>query len=245
MNEEELFESLASELKSISMDESNKIVNIDSYVSENGNISIQADDDFFNESFYTENIYDGQEYSRFIKSIVSMVRTSSNYSRYVGTYMKDELGLDYCSVLGHINDEEDADIEMHHYPFTLYDICDIVTIDKIVKKKKFTSFSIADEVMKLHYENLIGLVPLSETVHQLVHSGELFINLNQVFGDVQGFIDIYSDSLTDDHKDNINKLIELSKENLKIDSGNILKVSKTNWNKTNVPTPDINTLNNL
>jgi hypothetical protein len=41
---------------------------------------------------------------------------------------------------------------------------------------------IAQEVMWNHYRMVVGLIPLSETVHELVHNGFLFIPTTSPFG---------------------------------------------------------------
>ena len=67
------------------------------------------------------------------------------------------------------NITEDANIEFHHYPFTLYDIVDIVLCNYLIKGKPITSFYIAEEVLDLHFKMKIGIVPLTTTNHELAH----------------------------------------------------------------------------
>jgi hypothetical protein len=207
-----------------------KIVNIESVKLDDDNFEIQSDQNYFTEKFYQDVIWDGSDYGRFIKNIEAQVRTSKEYSEYVGTYLKGELGLTRCAVLGNVEDDEGVSIEMHHYPFTLYDIVNIVVCDKIAREEKYSTFLIANEVIALHYENMVGVVPLCKTVHELVHAGKIFVNLNQVFGDVNAFIENYSRGMTPEYEKSINKLVELSKNNLKNDFDETLKVKKSNWN---------------
>ena len=114
-------------------------------------------------------------------------------------------------------------------PF-LYDIINIVAASKIVRGEGVTSLTLAHEVMNLHYENLIGIVPLSRTVHELAHSGEIFINLKQVFGDVNEFVKRYSDGLTDGYIDDFNKLVALTNQDTKYSETDILKKGRKEWN---------------
>ena len=50
----------------------------------------------------------------------------------------------------------------------------------------------------LHYENKVGLVPLSKTIHQIIHSSEknqthkLFVPLYMVYGNYQEWLEEYS-----------------------------------------------------
>lgn len=102
-------------------------------------------------------------------------------------------------------------LEFHHYPFTLFDLVAIVLQDKINKGvKDISPFLIANEVMQLHYENLVGLVPLSKTVHELAHSGEIFISLDLVFGNVKEFLRRYKRALNEEQRGQLRKLIELT-----------------------------------
>jgi hypothetical protein len=75
---------------------------------------------------------------------------------------------------------------------------------------RISPFILANEVMKIHYENKVGLVPLSKTVHELAHNGEIFINLNQIFGDVKSFIMKYENGITDELVEQLKHLIALS-----------------------------------
>ena len=70
----------------------------------------------------------------------------------------------------------DTDLEFHHYPFTLYDICEIVVMKGAADQKYESSFSAAKKIMDLHYKNIIGLVPLTKTNHELAHDGKIFLS---------------------------------------------------------------------
>lgn len=70
----------------------------------------------------------------------------------------------------------------------------------------------------------VQVVMLSKTVHQLVDSGELFINLNQGIGDVNAFLKSYPDGL-DKYKAKINEYIDLSKK-FKSHDSNIFDLEK-------------------
>ena len=45
--------------------------------------------------------------------------------------------------------------------------------------------------MWLHYAGWVGLIPLSETVHKMVHNQYLFVPTNVVRGNYQAFINAY------------------------------------------------------
>lgn len=204
-----------------------RVVNIESIKSKK-NIEIKAETGYFIEKLYTDNFWDTKEYGKLIKNVERHIRTSREYKDYIG-YLKNEIGLNTCAILGEI-DHSRAEIEMHHYPFTLYDIVNIVAASRIVRGEGVTSLTLAHEVMNLHYENLVGIVPLSRTVHELAHSGEIFINLKQVFGDVNEFVKRYSDGLTDGYIDDFNKLVALTNQDTKYSETDILKKGRKEWN---------------
>ncbi|AMS01345.1 hypothetical protein AR9_g261 [Bacillus phage AR9] len=198
----------------------NNIVNIQS-VQNNDNILLKNMDGYFQEKFYFTDIYDDTKMKKLVGSIKSQIRSSDEYSHYIG-FLKNELGLSHCAVLGNVS-AEDASLEFHHYPFTIHDIINLSISRNILLGKKFNSFTIIKEVLDDHYNNIIGLVPLSLTVHELVHAGEIFVNLNQVYGDINEFNKKYSFAMTDDMIEKFNKLIELSESNAPYSETNILK----------------------
>lgn len=188
----------------------NKIVNISSSTDTNGNIIIQGNNSYYKAPYYITKFLDDSDFNKFVKGVEREVRSSDEYSRYLWT-LKNQ-GLESCAFLGNINDDN-ATIEFHHYPFTLYDIVSIVTEKRLAKKELVSSFLVAKEVLNLHFNNKAGLIPLSKTVHELTHAGEIFINLNQVFGYYQEFIDEYNDYINDEIRHNYNEIIKMSKAN--------------------------------
>lgn len=185
----------------------NKLGNIESSI-DNKNPQLKVDDDEFNRiTFYFEDFYDPKKLNSFIKKCEKMFRASDQYSSYIGN-LKNDKGLHFCAVRGNITDE-DVDIEFHHYPFTLYDITKLVIYDYISNDKKFTSFTIVNELIKLHSNNFVGLVPLCITEHQLVHEGVRSISIESVFGDVNSFISKYGYCMDDDMIEKYNKLIKV------------------------------------
>lgn len=148
----------------------------------------------------------------FIKKIESHVRGSIEYKDYV-KFLKQTVGLNKCSFFPNLTTEVKGNrLELHHAPFTLFDTVDII-LEHILKNepREFSAFTIVHEVVKAHYENLVGLIPLSETVHELVHAGKLSIKLDQIFGDVRAFMIQYKDGVTIDHLNLLNQFHSMSK----------------------------------
>lgn len=201
----------------------NNIINIQS-VKTKENINLKDMDGYFYENFFFTDIYDEKKFQRFIKTIEKQIRTSNEYSNYIG-FLNNELGLRNCAILGNI-EKGDADVEMHHYPYTLYDIVYVCVSRNILLKKKFNSFTIIKEVLTDHYNNIIGVVPLAKTVHQLAHAGEVFINLSQVYGNLNKFNEKYSFAMTDDMIDKFNLLVKKSHNNTIYSETDILQKNK-------------------
>ena len=71
---------------------------------------------------------------------------------------------------------------------------------------------IADEVMEKHFNNEVGLVPLSVTAHELVHnSTKLFLPLTVVYGNYSAFLDEYGPYVPDEVYEKIEKKVDQTK----------------------------------
>jgi len=179
--------------------------------------------DTFNYHFYE--FEDEKKLKRYIKSIESIVRSSIEYKGYI-KYLKEEQDLTSCKFLSNIDgkDIKGVSIEFHHYPFNLYEITDTI----LKKQTDFyahptNTFELANEVMRIHYENMVGLVPLTKTVHELAHSGEVFINLNMVYGNVKKFIEDYNEYISQELFSALDVLTDLSEKNALQSNNYILK----------------------
>jgi len=169
------------------------------------------------EKFYHtfEMFQDEKELKRYIKKIESMIRGSLEYRSYI-TYLKEEKNLTSCKFFSEVDKKEikNVGIEFHHYPFNLYELTE--TVLKKNTDNYFHSanvFDVCDEVMHLHYKNQVGLVPLSVTIHELAHAGEIFIPLTLVYGDVNKFIDDYNDYISDELFSSLDILKDLTNKN--------------------------------
>lgn len=153
---------------------------------------------------------DDKEYKKFVKNVERLVRSSLEYKEWV-QFVKFSLGFDYC-LFSLETDEETDDIEIHHHPFTLYDIVDLVTAKFIANNKAFTTFEIALETMQLHYQLKVGFVPLSGTLHKKYHKGNLPIPREFILGDYMYLYNNYP--LTDELRRKVDAALKVSLENL-------------------------------
>ena len=164
-----------------------------------------------NEEVY--DLMDEKDIKKYFADIERTVRTSFEYRKYI-SYLRENFDMTKCSIYENVSNADTLGIKIHihHEPITLYDI--VVTI---YNKRKFfhedlSIFMVAKEVMYVHYCLMIGLIPLSETVHELVHNQYLFIPTTKVFGHYKEFIRQYNDFLPDGLEATLNE-IEKASEN--------------------------------
>jgi hypothetical protein len=134
-----------------------------------------------------------------IKKYEAFTRASFAYRKYM-QYMKRNFHMDSCGFLSGVRYKNGTNIriELHHTPFTFFELHLIVCNKHIALYGNANEFDVADEVMRLHYMNLVGLYPLSHTIHELVHSDKLDINPYLVNGDWEEFILEYRQYFPDD-----------------------------------------------
>ena len=178
---------------------------------EEGSICVDPNK-FGDKSFYPNNLQDKKILTKFIKAAESVARKSTELKAYI-QYLKDEVDMSSCLFFNNL-DMKDVTIELHHYPFTLYDVVEIITNNFIRNKYPLSTFSVAFQVVKLHYENMIGLVPLSKTVHDLVHAGRVYIPMQAVFGNVSYFLEAYHEDMSQEILERLKTLITTSKEKM-------------------------------
>lgn len=197
--------------------------NIKTRKTKDNDIELSSKENYQIISFFQGTIIDNKEYKKFISAVERIVRTSNEYKKYL-SFLKEDNRLNRCSILGNIDDEM-ASIELHHYPFTLYQIVEL-EIERMLKNKiKINTFNVANNVLKLHFDNLVGLVPLSISVHEAVHNGEIFIDLKQCYGNIKQFIEIYKDYILDEDFDKLKKIYEYSKQNMSSNSKDLFNVN--------------------
>lgn len=149
---------------------------------------------------------DEKSFTKAIKKIEKFVRSSTEYREYI-RFLKEEIDMNQCAFFKGIT-REDASLEIHHSPLTLYDITTILFNYVHTNNISCTPFDVAEKVMEAHFEGLVGLIPLTYTVHELVHNGDIFIPVNYVYGDVKGFYEKYKDYFTQEQKDLLKQNIE-------------------------------------
>lgn len=167
----------------------------------------------------TYHIMNEKDKVKLIKTVERTVRRSIEYKQYV-QYLKNEIDMTMCTFFTKVSNKSNpkVSIEIHHEPFTLFDIVQTVVEKFISDEEDLNPFMIAEEVMLLHYKNMVGLVPLSITVHQLVHDGKLFIPLQNVYWDFTRFLTEYDPYISNDLRDALQIKLKMSKEATAVDT---------------------------
>ena len=160
-----------------------------------------------------ENILHQKDKIKFIKKVERAVRSSLEYKEYI-KYLKDYVDMRNCTYLKGITnrDGKKISIEIHHEPFTLFDLSQIIMDKHIALDEPLRVLTVAEETMKIHFQNLVGLLPLSATVHELVHNGKIFIPLQVLYGSYIGFLEKYDEYITEDLKEVLKTKLLLSKD---------------------------------
>lgn len=161
-------------------------------------------------------ITNGKQREKLIKTIERMVRSSMEYKDYIA-FLKEKMDMTQCAYFHNVGGKQKRGfIEIHHEPFNLYTLTDIVITKQEQEKGYISELEVAEEVMYLHYTNRVGLIPLSVTVHELVHAGKIIIPLDCVYGNFVKFTRDYFEYISDGTKELIKEKIELTK---KLDPG--------------------------
>jgi hypothetical protein len=143
---------------------------------------------------------DEKAYVALIRKIENLIRGSYEYREYI-KYLKESMDQNRCLFIRAVDyRKKNATIELHHCPFTLWDIVDLHIRKAINETGTVRTFEVVEQVLVNHQENLVGLVPLSETCHELVHEGNLFVPLDSVFGNWPEFVSRYGEYITESQK---------------------------------------------
>jgi hypothetical protein len=146
-------------------------------------------------SLRRDNIEDSKTLNKFIKKCEIIIRSSVEYKEWV-MYLYDTMGLYKCQVSGELSSQ--VSTEVHHHPFTLYNIVQGIVLKKINDNVPFCSFDIATEAIELHYSLKVPFVILIKSMHEKYHNGFLKIPMEMVIGDKEYFINEYGAYLPSD-----------------------------------------------
>lgn len=159
-------------------------------------------------------IFDEKDFKKYIADIENKCcRGSFEYRMFVD-FLKNYMDMKQCAYLSHVTNSESSKIKihLHHSPFTLYDIVMTVFNKRMYYGESLEVEMVAKEVMYIHYFLMVGIIPLSETVHELVHSQIIFIPIDNVMGKYSEFEEIYKDFIPEDAMERYEAAKNQSKE---------------------------------
>ena len=184
---------------------------------------------------------DEKQFKKYIQNVERDVRGSFEYKSMIN-YLREYMDMNQCAFYKNLNniDTTKVHIEIHHEPLSLYDICLIVYNKRCAFHESIEEEWVAKEVMYLHYNLMVGVIPLAETVHELVHAQYLFVPTTAVLGKYKEFVDRYKDFMlpeqletlehieksTEIYNDDLAKTI-LSKQYVYVDMSGSYKLPKT------------------
>lgn len=157
-------------------------------------------------------LFDEKDIEKYIKDCERICRNSFEYKKFV-KFLKENLDMNACAVMEnarpikmHSYGGTNIKIHIHHDPLTLYEIVKIVFTKRMKNHENMDEQLTCKEVMLLHYNLLVGLIPLCETVHELVHNQYLFIPTQAVFGFYRDFINMYDPYIEIELKNKIDRI---------------------------------------
>lgn len=157
---------------------------------------------------------DEKTLNKFIKHIENhYIRGSFEYKQMI-QFLRNYMNMNECSYFYGVNniDSPRVKIHIHHDPFDLYTITKTVYNKRCAFYESIAEEDIALEVMYLHYSLLVGLIPVSETVHDLIHNQYLLVPLSKVLGKYEEFYNRYKPYMDSDCIEIYEKLKGLSEE---------------------------------
>ena len=194
---------------------------------ENDNIEVMVIDNP-GEYEYQESYETDTQKEAIVKQAEALCRASMEYSDYIA-YLRSNVGMDACAFFNNISkaNSKKIRIEVHHAPLTLFDIIKLVLDRAIRTGDEINPMLLAEEATRIHYMNQVGLIPLSKTLHEVVHnSDKLVIPMYMVYGDFRAFLENFSEELEmkeNSHiKAKIQKMIDQTRE-LNDKSSDVLK----------------------
>ena len=179
----------------------------------NNDLTIQNKNDKIIIEVNSENVDDIDLFDRYInavtpkivKKIETIIRSSYEYELYI-LFCKNVLQMDKSTYFSDYNIKNGYSIEIHHSPFTLFDITETIALKALKERGQFTDMEIAEEVMKLHFEQKVGLMPVDPTTHDLIHSQSLTVHPDIPQGNWETFIEEYKEFMGEEVRDKVREI---------------------------------------
>ena len=163
-------------------------------------------------NIYDFDLADEKSFKKYIQTLEKTVRSSFEYKALI-QYLREYMDMNQCAFYQNVNnaDTTKVRIEIHHEPLSLYDICLIVYNKRLAFNEPLDEDYVAKEIMYLHYNLMVGLIPLAETVHQLVHAQYLFVPTTAVLGKYREFVNMYKPYMLPEQLEALDHIEEATK----------------------------------
>ena len=174
-------------------------------------VSIKDTDKFDGYASFSNLEYLKEDYkakAKYVKYLERLIRGSLELKAYL-SFLKENAEMNDCAIFAGVN-REDCRIEIHHFPFSLFDITRIVLDDALANNEDVSSFAIVSRVVLEHFLGNVGLIPLSLTAHELAHSGSITLSLKNVTGNWQNFVKKFGYVMTKDDIERLKFLVNAS-----------------------------------
>ena len=178
-------------------------------------------------NLYDFDLNDEKSFKKYIQSIERVVRSSFEYKAMI-RYLREYMDMNQCAFYKNVNNTDNTRvrIEIHHEPLSLYDICVIVYNKRVAFNEPLDEEYVAKEVMYHHYNLMVGLIPLAETVHELVHASYLFVPTTAVLGKYREFVEMYKPYMLPEQIETLEHIEEATKV---YDSDDAKTILSTNY----------------
>lgn len=157
-------------------------------------------------------LFNEKDFRKYIMDVKKDCRGSFEYSQMV-QFLRENLDMNKCSFYENVNniDSNKIKIHIHHDPFGLEDICLIVYNKRSYFGESLEVEQVSKEVLFLHYKLMVGLIPLAETPHELVHNQYLFVPADAVLGNYKEFINLYEQFMEPEQLYVLDAILEMTK----------------------------------
>src|SRR5574344_2169213 len=116
----------------------------------------------YNDIFYS--LFDGDEYTKFIKSVEREFRNSPEYL----LWLSNKTHRDSCAVTDLEYVADSADIEVHHYQLTLWNWVELIVDELTLQELPLNSHFICMILDDIHLNNYVPYIALMHSYHNMI-----------------------------------------------------------------------------
>jgi len=178
--------------------------------SEVDGLELYSDQYPFRLSLRISNFESEADYVKFIRNCEKAIRGSIEYKQW-RNYIIDVLGVQSCMITNERMDQ--CTIEVHHHIPSLFTLIKSITNKLMDQEKEFSTFDVALEGIKYHFQNKIGYVTLIKSIHEKFHNGFLSVPATLIKGNFKAFLDEYSSHIDDEDLDVIQQRLSITENN--------------------------------